>query len=89
VDTGAAVVPVSASETPDAADGAARIPDVRGKPLRHALATLAPLRTAVEVEGSGLVMHQSPAPGAPVTDTPVRLTLGRPGEAAGARAGRK
>jgi len=89
MDAGAAMVPASASDAAEAAD-TARIPDLRGKPLRQALAALAPLRTQVEVEGTGVVVEQSPAPGAPVTDTPVRLTLGKPSELlAATRAGRK
>jgi cell division protein FtsI (penicillin-binding protein 3) len=88
VDAGAVMVPASASEASETSDGA-RIPDVRGKPLRQALAALAPLRTQVEVEGAGVVVQQTPVPGAPVTDTPVRLTLGKPSELPAARAGRK
>jgi beta-lactam-binding protein with PASTA domain len=56
------------------------MPDLRGRPLRQALTTLAPLRLQVELEGSGLVVGQSPAAGAPVVaDASVRLTLARPG----------
>jgi cell division protein FtsI (penicillin-binding protein 3) len=89
VDAGAVVVTAGAADARDPADAgtAPRMPDLRGKPLRQALALLAPLRTAVEAEGAGLVVEQSPAAGAPVTDTPVRLTLERPGEMAGGRAG--
>jgi cell division protein FtsI (penicillin-binding protein 3) len=77
-----------ASERAESTDPA-RIPDLRGKTLRQALATLSPLRTAVQVEGAGVVIEQAPAAGAPVTDSPVRLTLGRPVDLAGSRAGRK
>ena len=64
------------------------MPDLRGKPLRQALAVLAALRADVELEGSGLVVQQLPAAGAPVTpDGPIRLTLARPGDSAPARAG--
>jgi hypothetical protein len=62
------------------------MPDLRGTPLRQALATLAALRTDVEIQGSGLVVQQSPLAGAPVaSDVPVRLTLVRPA-VAGSRA---
>jgi cell division protein FtsI (penicillin-binding protein 3) len=58
------------------ATASALMPDLRGKPLRQALATLAALRTDVELEGSGLVIQQVPAAGAPVVpDAPIRLTL--------------
>ncbi|MBM3221804.1 MAG: penicillin-binding protein 2 [Candidatus Rokubacteria bacterium] len=56
------------------------MPDVRGKPLRQALATLAALRADVELEGHGLVVQQVPAAGAPLAaDAPIRLTLARGG----------
>ena len=87
IDT-AAVVPAGTTETAEPAD-ATRLPDLRGMTLRQALATLAPLRTAVQVDGAGVVLQQSPAAGSPVTDSPVRLTLGRHAEIAGARTGRK
>ena len=62
-------------------DGGARMPDVRGKPLRQALAALAPLRAGIELEGHGLVIEQSPAAGTPLAvDAAVRLTLARPSQ---------
>jgi cell division protein FtsI (penicillin-binding protein 3) len=64
----------SASSQP----GPAFMPDLRGKPLRQALATLAALRADVELVGSGIVVQQTPAAGAPIAgDGPVRLTLAR------------
>jgi cell division protein FtsI (penicillin-binding protein 3) len=57
----------------------ATMPDVRGKPLRQALAVLAGLRVDVELDGTGLVVQQVPAPGAPVPSSgPISLTLARP-----------
>jgi hypothetical protein len=55
------------------------MPDVRGQPLRQALAMLAALRAEVEIDGSGLVVQQVPAAGAPLAASgPIRLTLARP-----------
>jgi cell division protein FtsI (penicillin-binding protein 3) len=61
---------------PVIADGAPVMPELRGRTLRQALATLAPLNVAVRLDGRGRVVEQSPAPGAPVeAETSVRLTL--------------
>jgi cell division protein FtsI (penicillin-binding protein 3) len=77
-----AVIPVTAAVAPDPS----LMPDLRGKPLREALATLAALRAPVVLEGSGLVTAQTPAAGEPLpTDTPVRLVLARMDSSAGAR----
>jgi len=52
------------------------MPDVRGRPLRQALAMLAPLGVRVELDGRGRVAQQAPAPGARVDEDAVaRLTL--------------
>jgi len=56
---------VAAAEA--ASDGAVIMPDLRGRPLRQALATLAPLGLRVEVSGRGSVVRQTPAPGAPIS----------------------
>jgi cell division protein FtsI (penicillin-binding protein 3) len=57
------------------------MPDVRGRTLRQALAMLAPLAMHVDVDGSGRVTQQSPAPGERVeADAVARLTLS-PGRA--------
>jgi hypothetical protein len=59
------------------------MPDVRGRSLRRALAMLAALRAEVELDGSGLVVAQAPAAGAPVAaGDPIHLTLARPAAAA-------
>jgi membrane peptidoglycan carboxypeptidase len=42
------------------------MPDVRGRPLRPALAALAPLRLSVQIAGHGIVVQQTPAAGVPV-----------------------
>jgi beta-lactam-binding protein with PASTA domain len=53
-----------------------RMPDLRGRALRQALAALAPLGARVELAGHGRVVQQSPAPGdALADDAVVRLTL--------------
>ena len=71
VRTAAAAVP-----EPVIADGPPVMPELRGRTLRQALATLAPLGVAVHLDGRGRVVEQSPAPGAPVeAETSVRLTL--------------
>jgi cell division protein FtsI (penicillin-binding protein 3) len=54
---------VSAIESEPTTEAAA-MPDVRGRALRHALATLAPLGVEVEVHGHGRVTVQTPPPGA-------------------------
>ena len=61
---------------PAIAEGAPVMPELRGRTLRQALTTLAPLGVAVQLDGRGRVVQQSPAPGAPIeTETSVRLTL--------------
>ena len=71
----AGVDPASAALAPDLS----RMPDVRGQPLRQALATLAILRADVELQGNGLVVDQVPAAGDSVPEHgPIRLTLARP-----------
>jgi hypothetical protein len=55
------------------------MPDVLGKPLRQALVMLAPLPADVELDGTGVVVHQVPTAGMPVTvGDVVHLTLARP-----------
>ncbi|MBI4246683.1 MAG: PASTA domain-containing protein [Candidatus Rokubacteria bacterium] len=63
-----------------AADGGpARMPDLRGQPLRSALAALAPLKLRVEVAGRGVVIDQTPAAGAPLEPgATARLALAPP-----------
>jgi beta-lactam-binding protein with PASTA domain len=52
------------------------MPDVRGRSLREALATLAPLGMEVQVDGRGRVARQIPAPGEPLAaSAAARLTL--------------
>jgi cell division protein FtsI (penicillin-binding protein 3) len=47
------------------------MPDVRGRTLRQALTTLAPLRVRVTLVGRGRVAQQTPAAGEPVRDDAV------------------
>jgi cell division protein FtsI (penicillin-binding protein 3) len=57
-------------------EGAPRMPDLRGQPLRQALSMLAPLGVRVEVQGRGVVVQQAPAAGAALSaGKAVRLTL--------------
>ena len=66
----------AAAAEPVITDGTPVMPELRGRTLRQALATLAPLNVAVQLDGRGRVVEQSPAPGAPVeAETSVRLTL--------------
>jgi hypothetical protein len=60
--------------------GAARVmPALEGRSLRGAMAALAPYDVALEVEGRGVVVTQSPAPGTPMTaGMTCRLTLSGP-----------
>ena len=59
-----------------AESGVPVMPELRGRTLRQALTTLAPLGVAIHLEGRGRVVEQSPAPGEPVeAETSVRLTL--------------
>ena len=52
------------------------MPDVRGRSLREALATLAPFGMEVQVDGRGRVARQIPAPGEPLAAAAAaRLTL--------------
>ena len=70
------VRPASIAPEPVIADGAPVMPELRGRTLRQALATLAPLGVAIQLDGRGRVVEQVPAPGAPVeAETSVRLTL--------------
>jgi cell division protein FtsI (penicillin-binding protein 3) len=61
------------------------MPDVRGRTLRQALATLEPLGVGVHVDGRGRVAQQSPAPGEVLDpDAVARLTLSPDSARAGA-----
>jgi hypothetical protein len=73
--------PVSQAPPVPTSDAGARMPDLRGKPLRQALATLAALKTDVQLEGNGFVVRQTPVAGAALSsDEPVRLVLAKRGE---------
>src|SRR5262249_13564674 len=62
----AAPVRLVANSDP-AGDAVAVMPDLRGQPLRQALAMLAPFGVRVEVSGRGNVVKQTPLPGAALT----------------------
>jgi len=52
------------------------MPALQGRSLRGAMAALAPFDVALEVEGRGVVVAQSPAPGTPMAaGMTCRLTL--------------
>ena len=66
---------VSTDETVDT-NGRRVMPDLTGRTLRSALAALAPLRLAVEIQGQGRVVRQAPRPGEPLRlGLTARLTL--------------
>ena len=66
---------VSTDETADT-NGRRVMPDLTGRTLRSALAALAPLRLAVEIQGQGRVVRQAPRPGEPLRlGLTARLTL--------------
>jgi len=61
------------------AEGARLMPALVGLSLRHAMEALAPLGVPVEITGGGVVVAQSPPPGAALLDgMPCRLTLASP-----------
>ena len=61
------------------AEGARLMPALVGLSLRHAMEALAPLGVPVEITGGGVVVAQSPPPGAALPDgMPCRLTLASP-----------
>jgi cell division protein FtsI (penicillin-binding protein 3) len=67
---------VGAAEPLPTPDG---MPDVRGLPLRQALDTLSPFNLRVELSGRGVVVEQTPPPGAALDGAPtVKLTLTPP-----------
>ena len=66
-----------------AGDRVARMPDVKAKTKRQALAVLAPLKVEVEMAGQGLVINQEPPAGTLLeTTAAVRLTFAPPTAAA-------
>jgi cell division protein FtsI (penicillin-binding protein 3) len=58
------------------------MPDVRGRTLRQALATLAPLDVEIEAQGQGRVTAQEPRPGTPVEPGALVVLRGGPDMAA-------
>ena len=63
--------------------GVARMPNVKAKTKRQALAVLAPLKVEVEMAGQGLVVDQAPPAGTRLeTTAAVRLTFAPPTAAA-------
>ena len=60
--------------SPPADSSAARLPDLAGVPLREALRRLTRLEVPARIQGSGVVVRQSPAAGAPLPlKSPCRL----------------
>jgi cell division protein FtsI (penicillin-binding protein 3) len=75
----AVIAPVRLVSTDGGIDDGSRVmPDLMGRPLRSALASLAPLHLAVEIRGQGHVVRQTPRPGEPLRPgVTARLTLAR------------
>jgi cell division protein FtsI (penicillin-binding protein 3) len=81
----APLAPAEDEPTPDpeaegpvvlAGEGPWEMPDLTGSSLRDAVAVLGPSGVALELDGSGLVFEQQPAPGEPLAaDGTVRLAL--------------
>jgi cell division protein FtsI (penicillin-binding protein 3) len=70
-------VPLTTAVAAEAGGDARIMPDLRGRPLRQALAALAPLGVAVKLAGrGGRVAEQTPSPGETLdVEDGVRLTL--------------
>jgi cell division protein FtsI (penicillin-binding protein 3) len=78
---------VSTAASPEAG-GPRTMPDLRGQPLRQALAALAPLGARVDATGRGVVRQQTPAPGVPLgPGAAIRLGLAPPARVRGASSG--
>jgi cell division protein FtsI (penicillin-binding protein 3) len=79
--TAGAAVPVVLASLEDGSGTAGIMPALRGRSLRSAMAALAPLEVAVEIQGRGVVVAQSPAPGTPIAaGMTCQLTLTGPAE---------
>jgi hypothetical protein len=71
--------PLSLVSVAAAADAVPLMPALQGRSLRGAMAALASFEVALEVQGRGVVISQSPAPGTAVTPgMTCRLTLAGP-----------
>ncbi len=78
-ETAAVASPLRLVSLDAAPDAAQLMPALQGRSLRSAMAALAPFDIALEVQGRGVVVSQSPAPGTPVTaGMTCRLTLSGP-----------
>ena len=78
-ETAAVASPLRLVSLDAAPDAAQLMPALQGRSLRGAMAALAPFDVALEVQGRGVVVSQSPAPGTPVTaGMTCRLTLSGP-----------
>jgi cell division protein FtsI (penicillin-binding protein 3) len=78
-ETTAAAAPLRLASLDDGLGAARVMPALEGRSLRGAMAALAPYDVALEVEGRGVVVAQSPAPGTPMTaGMTCRLTLTGP-----------
>ena len=79
VETAGAAPPVRLVSVDDASDAAGLMPALQGRSLRRAMAALAPFDVALHVDGHGVVVAQSPAPGTPMSaGMPCRLVLAGP-----------
>ena len=78
-DTTTAPAPLRLASLDDGSGAARVMPALQGRSLRGAMAALAPFDVALEVQGRGVVVAQSPAPGTPMAaGMTCRLTLTGP-----------
>jgi len=78
-ETTAAAAPLRLASLDEGSDVARVMPALQGRSLRGAMAALAPYDVALEVQGRGVVVAQSPAPGTPMAaGMTCRLTLTGP-----------
>jgi len=67
VEAEGAAPPVRLVSVDDASDATGVMPALQGRSLRRAMAALAPFDVALHVDGHGVVVAQSPAPGTPMS----------------------
>jgi cell division protein FtsI (penicillin-binding protein 3) len=79
IEAAGAVPAIRLASLEEATDASGVMPALQGRSLRRALAALASFDVALEVDGHGVVVAQSPAPGTPMwAGMPCRLTLAGP-----------
>jgi cell division protein FtsI (penicillin-binding protein 3) len=79
IEAAGAVPAIRLASLEEASDASGVMPALQGRSLRRAMAALASFDVALEVQGHGVVVAQSPAPGTPMSaGMPCRLTLAGP-----------